>query len=226
MNKIQLLKTEIEKIPEKRNRAHLVGVLENYNTKTNEAFKTLTQTRNSSDFILQVSSDINIDLVKNKIEQAAKISQRLRKRLSEDIEKIKSADDKFIDIKNIADSASKTLDDKWQLFLKGKIETYEKIVEAASGAGLSGSEVLAQTLNKLHTSLDSPPKSEEEATNIAEALNNLSGSIESLGLKGKVGEFLTAAAAGNATAQMLLQEEVQEFIEQNNLWSAFSIKLG
>ena len=226
MNKLQLLKTEIEKIPEKRSRANLVGVLARYNDQTNKSFEVLTQTRNSLDFVLQVSSDINIETVRNKIEQTAKTSHRLRKRLSEDIEKIKSADDKFIDIKNTADSASKTLREKWQLFLKDKIETYEKIVEAASGAGLSGSDTLAQTLNKLCAKLDSPPKSEEEATKIAEALNNLSGSIESLGLKGKVGDFLTAAAAGNATAQMLLQEEVQEFIEQNNLWSAFSIKLG
>lgn len=226
MNKLQLLKTEIEKIPEKRKRAHLVGVLEKYSEQTSKSLEILSQTRNSSNFILQVSSDVNMDLVSNKVEQAVKTSQRLRKRLSEDIEKIKSADDKFIDIKNIADSASKTLREKWQLFLKDKIETYEKIVEAASDARLSGSDALAQILNKLRNKLDSPPKSEEEATKIAEALINLSGSIESLGLKGKVGEFLTAAAAGNAAAQMLLQNEVQEFIEQNNLWSAFSIKLG
>lgn len=226
MNKLQRLKTEIQRLPEKRNLADLVGVLQRYDTQMTNAVEILTQTQNRFAYVKIVSKDADLKLITDKIDQAAKTAQRLRKSLSDKIENIKNADDKVFTIESTAKSASTTLRDRWRILLQSKIETYEKLVKAASDANLQGSDTLSQTLGRLRGKAELLPETQEKAVKISEELESVSSSIETLGLQGKVGEFLTAAANGNATAQMLLETEVHEFIEQNKLWSALSVKLG
>jgi PHD/YefM family antitoxin component YafN of YafNO toxin-antitoxin module len=226
VNKLQRLKSEIQRLPEKQNLANLVGDLQKYNTLMTNALEVLLLTQDRSAHIKIVSPDIDLKSVTGKIDDIAKTAQRLRKRLSEKIENIKNDDDKVAIIDGTTKGASTLLREKWRTFLQSKIEVYEKLVRAAADANLSGSDRLTQTLNKLRNQADSLPESEEKARNIASELESISDSIETLGLKGKVGDFLTAAANGNATAQMLLETEVQQFIEHNRLWSALSVRLG
>src|SRR4051812_1395198 len=120
MNKLQRLKSEIQRLPEKQNLANHVGVLQRYNTQITNALEILTITRNRAANIKIVSPDTDLKTVTSKIDDAAKTAQRLRKSLSEKIENIKNADDKVITIERTANSASTTLRDKWRVLLQGK----------------------------------------------------------------------------------------------------------
>src|SRR5262249_34245489 len=122
-------------------------------------------------------------------------------------------------------SAQKNLKDQWNDLLTSKIADFEKLVRAASGANLAGSKNLTETLNRLRVQGVNPPQNDDSAKRIAADLENLKNSVGTLGLEGKVGEFLIAAAEGRGNPKDLGDTEIVGFIERNNLWNLLSVKL-
>ena len=226
MSKLQRLRSEILLLPAKQQRADLVGTLQKYNTQTNNALDVLSDTRKTIDYVKIVSATVDLRNVADKTGVAAKTAQRLRKSLSENIQNIRNADEKVFTIESNAKAALISLREKWRTTLQSKIENYEKIVKAAKNANLSGSVALTETLEQLSRRGQDLPESEESAQKTANLLATVADSINTLGLEGKVGEFLIAAAAGNANAKLLMDAEVRGFIEQNQLWSALTVRLG
>lgn len=226
MNKLQRLKSEIQLLPAKQQRADLVGTLQKYNTQTSNALEVLSDTRKTIDYVKIVSETVDLGIVADKTSVAAKTAQRLRKSLSDNIQNIRNADDKVIAIDSSAKAALGALRDKWRAMLQGKIQNYEKIVKAAKNANLRGSVALTGTLEQLSGRAQDLPKSEESAQKTANLLATVADSINTLGLEGKVGDFLIAAAVGNADAKLLMDEQVRGFIDQNQLWSVLSVRLS
>lgn len=225
MNKLQRLKNEIQLLPAKQQRADLVGTLQKYNSQMTNAVGMLNDTHKTTDFVKIVSETMDLGLVADKTSVSAKTAQRLRKSLSENIQNIRNADDKVFTIESNAKVALVSLRDKWRTMLQSRIENYEKIVKAAKNANLNGSIALTETLEQLKGRAQDLPKSEESAQKTANLLADVADSIHTLGLEGKVGEFLIAAAAGNANAQLLTDVEVCDFVEKHKLWSALSVRL-
>lgn len=228
MNKLQRLKEEIQSLPAKKSRLHLNEDLRRYNTLASESLETLRQTHRTSEQVAAVFPDLDLQVtVIEKINSAVRTAQSLRKTL-EKIENIqtKKADDNFQLLNNTARTARNNLRDKWSATLKERIETYDKLVKASSSANLRGSSSLAEKLERLRGQTDILPKTEDAALKVKSDLDGINTSFQDLGLEGKIGDFLIAAAAGRANAKILLDNEVQEFIEQNQLWSSLSVKIG
>ena len=60
-----------------------------------------------------------------------------------------------------------------------------------------------------------------------ETVGKVREALEQLGLEGKAGEFLVAAARSEATAQMFVSPEVQSFLKaQPGLLAMLRIRLG
>lgn len=226
MNKLQRLKNEIQLLPAKQHRADLVGTLQKYNSQMTNAVEILNDTHEATNFVKIVFETMDLRPVADKTSISAKTAQRLRKSLTEDIQNIRNADDKVFTIESNAKAALSSLRDKWRAMLQSKIENYEKIVKAAKNADLQGSIALTETLEQLKGRAQDLPKSEESAQKTANLLADVADSIHTLGLEGKIGEFLIAAAAGNANAELLIDIEVRDFIEKHKLWSALSVRLG
>lgn len=226
MNKLQRLKEDIKSLPAKKSRLNLIGVLQKYNEQTSETLETLRQTRSGAEQVAAVFPNLDLRVtVIDKINSATRIAQTLRKTL-EKIEKIQTQDDAFRSLDETAKAAKRNLHNKWNVTLEDKIQTYDKLVNASSNANLQGSSQLVEKLNRLRGQTNVLPKTEEVALKIKNDLENINSSIQTLGLSGKVGEFLIAAAAGRADAKAVLDAEVRKFIEENNLWTALSVKLG
>lgn len=228
MNKLQRLKEQIQSLPAKKNRLNLVGVLQRYNAQTSETLEILRQTRQNAQQVSAVFPNLDLQVtVTEKINSAARAAQTLRKTL-EKIENIqtKKAEDSFQLLNNTARTARNNLRDKWSATLKERIETYDKLVKASSSANLRGSSSLTEKLERLRGQTDNLPKTEDAAIRVKNDLDGINTSFQDLGLEGKIGDFLIAAAAGRANAKILLDNDVREFIEQNQLWSALRVKIG
>lgn len=226
MNKLQRLKEDIKSLPAKKSRLNLIGVLQKYNEQTSETLEMLRQTRSGAEQVAAVFPNLDLRVtVIDKINSATRIAQSLRKTL-EKIEKIQTQDDAFRSLDETAKAVKRNLHNKWNVTLEDKIQTYDKLVNASSNANLQGSSQLVEKLNRLRGQTNVLPKTEEVALKIKNDLENINSSIQTLGLSGKVGEFLIAAAAGRADAKAVLDAEVRKFIEENNLWAALSVKLG
>ncbi len=227
MNKLQRLKEQIQSLPAKKSRLNLVGVLQRYNVQTSETLEIVRQTRQNVEQVSTVFPNLDLQTtVTEKINSVARTAQSLRKTL-EKIENIqtKKADDNFQLLNNTARTARNNLRDKWSSTLKERIETYDKLVKASSSANLRGSSSLAEKLERLRGQTDILPKTEDAALKVKSDLDGINTSFQDLGLEGKIGDFLIAAAAGRANAKILLDNDVREFIDQNQLWSALSVKI-
>ena len=228
MNKLQILKEQILSLPAKKSRMNLIGDLQIYNNQMSAAFNTLEQTRQNAEQIVAVFSDMNLQIITEKVNSTAKTAQTLRKSLENKIENVQKpqSDDKFQLLTHTSKTAQNLLRDKWTAMLKGKIETYDKLVRASSSAKLRGSSSLVETLDRLRGQVEKLPETASAVQKVKDDLDGINTSFQELGLEGKISEFLIDAAAGRADAKALLETEVREFIEQNQLWSALSVKLG
>ena len=59
-----------------------------------------------------------------------------------------------------------------------------------------------------------------------EDLTLLRQRLSELDLEGPGGEFLKDAVNGRAKAKDLLKKEIQEFLDEKNLWDIFTINVG
>lgn len=228
MNKLQLLRDQILSLPAKKSRMNLIGVLQKYNDQTSVAFNTLEQTRQNAEQVAAVFPDINLGIITDKVNSTAKTAQSLRRSLDKTIENVQKpqSDEKFQLLTHTSKAAQNLLHDKWTAMLKSKIETYDKLVRASSSANLRGSSSLVETLNRLRGQAENLPETANAVQKVKDDLDGINTSFQELGLEGKISDFLINAAAGRATAKALLETEVREFIEENQLWSALSVKLA
>lgn len=228
MNKLQLLKEQILSLPAKKSRMNLIGVLQKYSDQTSAAFNTLELTRQNAGQVADVFPDMDLRIINDKVNSTAKTAQSLRKSLESKIENVQKpqSDDKFQLLTHTSKNAQNLLREKWTAMLKGKIETYDKLVRASSSAKLRGSSSLVETLDRLRGQVEKLPETASAVQKVKDDLDGINTSFQELGLEGKISEFLINAAAGRADAKALLETEVREFIEQNQLWSALSVKLG
>lgn len=228
MNKLQHLKVQIQSLPAKKSRLNLIGVLQKYNDQTSVALKTLEQTRQNALQVAVVFPDSDLRTVTERINSTTRTAQSLRKSLGSKIENVQKpqSDSDFQLLSNTAKTAQNLLRDKWVAMLRGKIETYDKLVGASRSANLRGSSSLVEKLERLRGRMDVLPPSQDAALRVKSDLDGINTSFQELGLEGKIGDFLINAAAGRAEAKALMEREVREFIEQNQLWSALTVKLG
>lgn len=228
MSKWLELKGKIESIPEKERRKNLVGKLVHYSGKTVEARKSLVQSSQTQSCAQSVFPGGNFQRSVEQSRKAANAARTLVKRLAKQIEAIETdtSDKYFLVIDECAKAAQKSLKEQWDNLLARKLDDYEKLVKAASGANLAGSKSLTETLSRLRDQRANPPNNDDAAKRIAADLESLKNSVGTLGLEGRVGEFLIAAAEGRGNPKDLGAPEIVAFIDRNNLWNLLSVKLG
>ena len=228
MSKWLELKGKIESIPDKERRKDLVGKLAHYSLRTAEARDSLAQSFQSQRCSQSVFPDSNFQRSAEQSRKAASAARALQKKLVKQIEAIKehALEKQFRDIDEYAKAAQKNLREQWKNLLDRKIADFGNLVKAASGANLAGSKSLTETLSRLRTQTENPPHNDEAAKRIMIDLESLENSVGTLGLKGRAGEFLMAAAMGQGDPKDLGNPEIVAFIERNNLWGLLTVKLG
>jgi len=227
MSKLQELKIKIESIPEKRSRKNLVGKLAQYDQMSTQAKGVLTKCIRELHYVQSVFPSGDFQRVAEQTARAANVARRLRRRLENiSVIETKTSNDQFISISEYAKSAQTALKDRWTQLLTRRIADFENLAKAASSANLEGSRGMVEKLNRLDDRVGAPPISEEITQRIVADLHDLEKSVSTLGLEGRPGEFLVAAANEQGNPQDLLDSEVAAFIEKYNLWGLLTVKLG
>jgi hypothetical protein len=227
MSKWLDLKEKIESIPEKERHKNLVGKLARYSKMTAVAQDSLARSLQSQRSVQQVFPKGNFQRNADLLHKAASAAKTLHKKLVKQIEAVETelSDKQFLTIDDCAKAAQGILREQWKNLLSGKIDGFEKLVNAASEANLAGSKKLTEILNRLREDAVNPPNNDNAAMRIATNLEGLNNSIGTLGLKGRAGQFLVAAAEGRGNPQDLCDREIVDFIERCNLWNLLSVKL-
>ncbi|MBS1807640.1 MAG: hypothetical protein JST84_05555 [Acidobacteria bacterium] len=227
MSKWLELKEKIQSIPEKERRKNLVGKLAHYSRKTTETRNSLAQSSQSHRCSQSVFPEGNFQRGADQLRKAASAARTLHKKLIKQIESVEtdSSEEKFRTIDEYAKAAHKSLKEQWNDLLSNRVADFEKLVKAASGANLTGSKNLTEILSRLRAQVMSPPDNEDAAKCIAADLESLKNSVSTLGLEGRVGEFLVAAAEGRGDPKDLGNPQIVAFIEGHKLWNLLSVKL-
>lgn len=227
MSKWLELKQKIETIPEKEGRKNLVGKLALYGSKTAEARDSLARSAQAQRCAQSVFPEGGFQRSEKQLSEAVSAARTLHKKLVKQIEAVeKDASEKqFLAIDEYAKAARNSLKDQWSNLLGRKIADFENLVKVASEADLAGSKSLTEILSRLRAQAANPPNNGEAAKRIAVDLESLKNSVSTLGLEGRVGKFLIAAAEGRGNPKDLGDPEIVAFIDRNNLWNLLSVKL-
>lgn len=228
MSKWLELKQKIESIPEKERRKNLVGKLARYSSKTAEARDSLARSAQAQRCAQSIFPEDSFQRSVKPLREAVSAARTLHKKLVKQIEDVETnaSDKQFLAIDEYAKAARNNLKEQWGNLLGRKIADFENLVKAASEAQLAGSKNLTETLSRLRDQRENPPKNDDAAKRIAADLESLKNSVGTLGLEGRVGEFLIAAAEGRGNPKDLGAPEIVAFIDRNNLWNLLSVKLG
>jgi len=208
MSKLLELKTRIEKLPQLQKQKLNNVKAASFTISISNAFKDVMDCVNRRNCFLAVFPKTKLNktdgAVKQKSETDKKIT-RIRERNNE---------------------ASEQINKDWKKRLEEELKPFIPLVEIVREAGLPGNDKIVAALEDLQAKTGLPPESAEEASQICEKLVYLKDSLGELDLKGPGGEFLKKAVKGRAKAKDLLSKEVQEFLDEKDLWNILTINVG
>ena len=114
----------------------------------------------------------------------------------------------------------------WQAKLISAVRAYEQVARIAADQGLPGGQELDKKLSGLFNRVSALPRDEKDAATISLTLAALPEDVKALGLTGKAGEFLVAAADGRGSPTDLENVEVRELLDRYKLWGSLFVTLG
>jgi len=228
MVRLQVLKTKVLSIPDKRKRSDLVGALRQYVEKMKKARATIEQTVNTQKQFSLVFPEVKLSDSVMAVSNASSSAKTLARKLINDPNTIKNnrTDNHIGDICKFADSSLQSLRNQWQKTLIDKTQTFQSIAKAAMDAKLKGGNELKNLLDSIVGQANSPPLTFDQAENIRMKLDDLLKVISDLGLEGDVLDFLLNAAKGCADPKALYKPTVKEFVERHDLWQSLRVSLS
>jgi hypothetical protein len=116
--------------------------------------------------------------------------------------------------------------DEWGGLIRQFLENYQTLVNTSVTLRLPGSKGLRDSVARLANAINEPPKDDDTANTVKNEIEGLTRSVQSLGLRGSAGVFLSAAANGAGNPRDLYRSEVRDFIDKNDLWPLLKVKLG
>lgn len=226
MTRLERLKAQVEALPLKRERTHLVEQLRKYGTDLSKARDELVLATAQSENARHVFPTMPLRDMDESVRKAANSARRLRATLEKHLEDISTqgVEKRVLALKELARDAVTGGKEQWKGFLGKRIASLRPIVEVARDARLEGSEALQRQLDALINR--EAPRTPQEASEIKARLEQLNASVASLGLEDAAGRFLMRAVEGNASPKDLEDPEVRKVLDRFQLWDRLSIRLG
>lgn len=133
---------------------------------------------------------------------------------------------KMIEMVEITNGTAKPLLELWQRRIDEAITPFIRIAQVVADLKLVGASGLQEHITALQTARAAIPDSSSKASAIKQRLESLPSIVGGLGLTGKAGKFLVAAAERNGSARDLDDEEIRLFLNRYQLWGALRVSLG
>lgn len=228
MSKIRDLTMNLASIPEKEKRKNQVGSLEAARDKVRELAALASGTADVCTAVAVVNGATFVIRARQVIVQAGSSAKQLNAHLAKggQIAGNKKAEDLLTTMSERIANAATLIRKGWSGLAQGYAIKYQPLADVAKQIGLPGAPVLERALSQARLWGTNPPNSAEVAKKFDEAVDQIRGSIESLGFEGKAGVFMVAAANGNASARDLLDPDVAEFLNKYpSVWGLLQVRL-
>lgn len=228
MSRLLDVSGRIKQLPELQKQKKRSALVEAFTKRIDEAHNELLECVMHRSSFLTVFPDENLNKTVDALKQSKAQAMRLLQKLREDFDEIgkTDTDKKITRIRERNKEAQEQMKKEWKKRLLDELLPLNPLIEIAREAELPGSKAIATSAESLNSSVSCPPQSLDEASKIRDSLNFLRNSLSELKLEGPGGEFLGRAIKGRADAKELLNEEVQEFLNEKDLWGILRLRVG
>jgi hypothetical protein len=215
-------------LPEKTRNKNLAGSLRRFAEMAEKADETFSLSHRTAKLVTAVFGDSSFPVLTHRSNKAAADARHCQKELAKSIDVVtkNSFEERMIAIKDFAAASSKPVTDVWEKEVSGAIHAYEQVSKVAADRGLPGGRELESKLSDLRSRRSRPPQDDNDARTVALKLARLPQEVATLGLTGKAGEFLVAAAEGRGSPRDLEHPEVRELLDRYALWPSLRVSLG
>ena len=215
-------------LPEKTRNKNLVGSLRRFAEMAEKADETFTLSHQTAKLVMAVFGNSSFPVLTDRASKAATSARHCQKELAKSIDVVtkNSFEERIIAIKDFAAASSKPVTEVWEKGVADAIHAYEQVSKVAADRGLPGGRELESKLSDLRNRTSRPPQDDDDARTFAVRLAGLPQEVATLGLTGRAGEFLVAAAEGRGSPRDLENAEVREFLDRYALWGSLRVSLG
>ncbi len=215
-------------LPEKTRNKNLAGALRRYGEMAEKADESLSLSYRTAKLVKAVFGNSSFPVLDDRASKAAAGARHCQKELAKSIDAVtkNSFEERMIAIKDFAAASGKPVTDVWEKRVSEAIHAYEQVAKVAADRGLPGGRELEAKLTDLRNRTSRPPNDDNDARTFALKLGGLPQEVATLGLTGKAGDFLVAAAEGRASPRDLENPEVREFLDRYALWRSLHVSLG
>jgi hypothetical protein len=215
-------------LPDKQRNRNLIGALSRYGEMADKASDSLSLAFQTAKLVKTVFGDSKCPMLLDRANKAAANARSCQKELAKSIDVVtkKPFDDRMIAIKDFAAAVGKPVAEVWEKKVSDEIRAYEQVGRIAADRALPGGIELNSKLKELRDRSSRPPQDESDARVFAQKLGDLPKDVTLLGLTGKAGAFLVAAAEGHGGPRDLDDAEVRELLDRYGLWGALRVTLG
>ena len=221
----------MKSLPSKRKLKDVVEYLSTYRDRVEKSRVRFSEVTRVLQAVERISGDAKLAKARSDAKQAATKARKLRRELTQaksddeiiDSIKRKATENAVIAIDDLTAAASREARDQWRRDLERRLKPFTELRDVAVQCGLPGGAELSRVLILLETQLDSPPQSVNDADAIQATMNEARQALGQLGIEGKTGEFLKAAASGKGDPRKLFDAEVKTYFDERNLWELLRV---
>lgn len=224
----QWVRDSLISLPDKNRNKNLTGSLARYAVMAEQSRDSLRFALRLADLVKMVFVDSSFPTLVDRVRKAANSARTCEKDVAKGMDAVakKTFEERMISIKEFATAASKPVAETWAEKLASEIRAYEQVGRIVADRGLPGGAELNKKLSELGSRSSIPPRDEKDAADLIGMLRGLPQEVKALGLTGKAGKFLVAAAEGRGSAHDLEEPEVRELIDRYSLWSSLLVTMG
>jgi hypothetical protein len=206
----------------------LVGNLKRFSEVAERSRELLALSTAGSARAKLVFPDIELSNAAEKISSARKKAKSCLREVSQNLDAVAKIgfENRLIEMKDHSGASIRPITDAWQKRVQDILRPYEILVTIVAERKLKGSETLIATLGVIRSVQNELPDTNRAAIQIKQHISDLPGIVSSLGLTGKVGEFLIAVSRGLGSPRDLENLEIRDFLDKYGLWSSLRVSFG
>jgi hypothetical protein len=229
MSSVSDLIETVRGLPGKANRSDMVARMLALQDKLTDARTSLIDGIGGAQFVDELTGRADSAKIRPRLKRLAKDAKDLSRLVQQQkVSAHSNRDDELtIAIREASTKIKTDVRNVWREFSEDKSRSYSQLADASSAARLEGCGALRLAAEKFQAAVQEVPSTRERAEGVTQAMQGVLRAVESLGLTGKVGQFLVASARGEGNPKTLFDPEVRGFLEEHDaLWSLLRLRLG
>lgn len=218
----------LSSLPTKRRNKNLVLNLKKFSELAERSRDLLAVSTAGCERAKLVFPAIELSNATEKISSARRKAKTCLREVSQNLEAVAKIgfENRLIEMKDHAAASIKPINDAWQKQVQDVLKPYEILVTIVAERQLKGSGRLISTLGAIRSAQNELPTTNKAALQIKQHISDLPEIVSSLGLTGKVGEFLIAVSRKLGNPRDLDNQVIRDFLDKYGLWSSLRVSFG